>query len=119
MTDPTESVPHPELGSLSVQTGAVTSSMSDAFECREGFPSDPEPCTPSPVKHKPPGHLPPHWKSATDSQGKVYYYHAQGEESYSFVRTVALLLFNAHREFLASNELLCIWVFCHTITVTS
>ena len=76
VTGPTESVPQPELGSLSVQTGAVTTSMSDAFECREGFPSDSEPCTPSPVKHKLPGHLPPHWKSATDSQGKVYYYHA-------------------------------------------
>ena len=76
VTGPTESVPQPELGSLSVQTGAVTTSMSDAFECRDGFPSDSEPCTPSPVKHKPPGHLPPHWKSATDSQGKVYYYHA-------------------------------------------
>lgn len=73
---PMESVSHPEVGSLSVQTGAVTTSMSETFESREGFPSDSEPCTPSPVKHKPPDHLPPHWKSATDSQGKVYYYHA-------------------------------------------
>lgn len=73
---PSEPLPHPDVGSFSLQTGAVTTSTSETYESREGFPSDSEPCTPSPVKHKPPAHLPPHWKSATDQQGKVYYYHA-------------------------------------------
>lgn len=70
-----EAVPHPEVASFSLQTGAVTTSSSETYECREGFPPGSEPCTPSPVKHQP-THLPPHWKSATDQQGKVYYYHA-------------------------------------------
>lgn len=70
-----EEVPHPEVASFSLQTGAVTTSSSETYKCREGFPPGSEPCTPSPVKHQP-THLPPHWKSATDQQGKVYYYHA-------------------------------------------
>ncbi|XP_078343740.1 histone-lysine N-methyltransferase SETD2-like isoform X2 [Oculina patagonica] len=70
-----EAVPHPEVAPFSLQTGAVTTSSTGSYECSEGFGAEPEPCTPSPVKHKP-THLPPHWKSATDQQGKVYYYHA-------------------------------------------
>ena len=70
-----EAVTHPEGASFSHQTGAVTTSSTATYESGEGFAAEPEPCTPSPLKHKP-AHLPPHWKSATDQQGKVYYYHA-------------------------------------------
>ena len=64
-----EALPHPEVAPFSVQTEAVTTSSADSF------PRESEPCTPSPVKQKH-TQLPPHWKSATDEQGKVYYYHA-------------------------------------------
>ena len=69
---PSEAVSHSGLESFSPQAGAVTTSSMETYESREGS----EPCTPSPVKHNP-THLPPHWKSATDPQGKVYYYHTQ------------------------------------------
>lgn len=58
--------------SFALQTGAVTTSSAETYEPREEL----EAYTPSPVKHNPVS-LPPHWKSATDPQGKVYYYHTQ------------------------------------------
>lgn len=64
-----EALPHPDVAPFSVQTEAVITSSADSF------PRESEPCTPSPVKQKH-TQLPPHWKSATDQQGKVYYYHA-------------------------------------------
>lgn len=67
-----EMAPHAEVELFSLQTGAVTTSSRETYKASEGS----EPCTPSPIKHNP-MHLPPHWKSATDPQGKVYYYHTQ------------------------------------------
>lgn len=61
-----------EAESFSLQAVAVSTSSIDAYNTREIS----EPWTPSPVKNKP-IHLPPNWKSATDPQGKVYYYHTQ------------------------------------------
>lgn len=63
---------HTDVEAFSLQTGAVSTSSVGMYVPRE----EPEPCTPSPVKHNQ-THLPPHWKSATDPQGKVYYYHTQ------------------------------------------
>ena len=61
-----------EVESLALQTGAVTTSSLETCELR----GEAERHTPLHVKRNP-SHLPPHWKSATDPQGKVYYYHTQ------------------------------------------
>lgn len=65
-----------EVESLALQTGAVTTSSLETYESR----GEPEHHTPLRVKRNP-THLPPHWKSATDPQGKVYYYHTQTRET--------------------------------------
>ena len=67
-----DTVSHSVVESFALQTGAVTTSSAETYEPRE----EPEACTYSPVKHNA-GSLPPHWKSATDPMGKVYYYHTQ------------------------------------------
>ena len=66
--DPSEAMSHSEVESFP----AVTTSSLETYKSRD----ESEPCTPPPVKHKQ-TQLPPHWKSATDPQGKVYYYHTQ------------------------------------------
>ena len=71
----THSLPPSVAESLSPQARTVTSASAQRCEVTESTPFGSEPSTPSPVKHKP-MHLPPHWKTATDPQGKVYYYHA-------------------------------------------